>query len=105
MHSSHPDNHHVTVFMTSQPSDPRPDPFVEGGGFVHGVSVIAAPKPAVMAKEIETYQALAAAVPPPVLEVSQQVGQQVRSVHPVQLTAALHERGVCPHLVMSSTHI
>lgn len=32
-HASKADSLHLTVFMMSQPGDPRPDPFVDGGGF------------------------------------------------------------------------
>ncbi len=88
-HSSHPDNHHVTVFMTSQPSDPRPDPFIQGGGFLDGLSGIPAPKLAILAKEVATYQALAAAASPPLLKVSHWLGYNFHRSKLLVLSAGL----------------
>lgn len=63
---------HVTVFMTSQPADPRPDPFNEfGGGQSQTLAEghIPAPKPSVLAAERDAFRRLASQTPPPTLEV------------------------------------
>lgn len=72
---------HVTLFMTSQPADPRPDPFSDFGGQSvayplpgsdgqpPGSPCIPGPLPQVLAAEQRAFASLAAALPPPVLEV------------------------------------
>lgn len=82
-HATGLDSIHITLFMTSQPADPRPDPFSElggqgaayplpgdGGGQLPGSRPsIPGPTPQVLAAERRAFASLAAAMPPPVLEV------------------------------------
>ena len=71
---------HITLFMTSQPADPRPDPFSDFGGQSvayplpgsdgqPGSASIPGPTPQVLAAEQRAFASLAAAMPPPTLEV------------------------------------
>ena len=63
---------HITLFMTSQPADPRPDPFNEfGGGQSQTLAEgrIPAPKAPVLAAEKDAFRTLAAQTPAPTLEV------------------------------------
>ncbi len=54
-HASLSENYHLTVFMTSQPGDPRADPFTPGGGIdpLHPPVPIPAPTSAVLQQEID----------------------------------------------------
>ena len=54
-HASLPENFHLTVFMTSQPGDPRADPFILGGGIdpTHPPVPIPAPTKATLQREID----------------------------------------------------
>ena len=57
----------MTIFMTSQPSDPRPDVFVKGGGIDRSVplSTIPAPDEQTLQKETDAWRDLASASSPP----------------------------------------
>ncbi|KAK9851129.1 hypothetical protein WJX84_011658 [Apatococcus fuscideae] len=68
--SNPPPRYHCTVFHTSQPSDPRPDPYVEGGG-ANSLPPAARPPPSdsVLARESATMTAIAATAPAFELEV------------------------------------
>ncbi|DBB04360.1 TPA: hypothetical protein ACH3X1_012848 [Trebouxia sp. C0004] len=65
-HASLPENYHLTVFMTSQPGDPRADPFTPGGGIdpIHPPVPIPAPTCAVLQQEIEVCRQIALTVAP-----------------------------------------
>jgi hypothetical protein len=71
------DSLHITLFMTSQPGDPRPDPFSAFGGQsvafpLDGAGAarsIPGASPAVLASEQAAFARLAAATPAPTLEV------------------------------------
>ena len=65
-HASLPDNYHLTVFMTSQPGDPRADPFTPGGGIdpIHPPVPIPAPTSAVLQKEIDVCRQIALTAAP-----------------------------------------
>ena len=67
-----PANFHMTVFMTSQPSDPRANPFVAGGGIDRSkpLSVIPAPDERTLQQELEAWRGLAAGTPAPRFQVS-----------------------------------
>ena len=67
-----PPRYHCTVFHTSQPSDPRPDPFAEGGGTDLALPPAARPSPssAVLQRESASIHDIVAAEPPFELEVS-----------------------------------
>ena len=60
-HASLPDNFHLTVFMTSQPGDPRADPFILGGGIdpSHPPVPIPAPTKAILQQEIDVCRQIA----------------------------------------------
>lgn len=60
-HASLPDNFHLTVFMTSQPGDPRADPFILGGGIdpSHPPVPIPAPTKAILQREIDVCRQIA----------------------------------------------
>ena len=60
-HASLPENFHLTVFMTSQPGDPRPDPFTPGGGIdvTHPPIPIPAPTASTMQKEVDVCRQIA----------------------------------------------
>ncbi|BDA47569.1 hypothetical protein COCOBI_10-4180 [Coccomyxa sp. Obi] len=71
-HATTAESMHITLFMTSQPADPRPDPFNEfGGGQSQTLAEgrIPAPKPPVLAAEKDAFRTLAAQTPAPTLEV------------------------------------
>ncbi len=70
--SNPPSRYHCTVFHTSQPSDPRPDSFQEGGGADLAQAAAARPSPsqAVLEREAATVRSIAAACPSFELEVS-----------------------------------
>ena len=73
IHASVPAAFHMTVFMTSQPSDPRPDPFnPEGGGLDPGSPPVPIPAPsaACLQRELDAFKGLAAVSGPPVFQVS-----------------------------------
>ena len=73
VHASVPAAFHMTVFMTSQPSDPRPDPFnPEGGGMNPGSPPVPIPAPsaACLQQELAAFKGLAAVSGPPVFQVS-----------------------------------
>ena len=73
VHGSVPAAFHMTVFMTSQPSDPRPDPFnPEGGGLDPGNPPVPIPAPsaACLQRELDAFKGLAAVSGPPVFQVS-----------------------------------
>lgn len=65
-HASMPQNFHLTVFMTSQPGDPRPDIFTPGGGIdpTHPPVPIPAPEPSALQKEIDTCRQIALTTAP-----------------------------------------
>ncbi|KAK9828424.1 hypothetical protein WJX81_006698 [Elliptochloris bilobata] len=66
------DSHHITLFMTSQPGDPRPDAFNAAGGGLDLKAIsgsIPAPAPDVLARERAAVRQLAAATPAPDMEV------------------------------------
>ena len=67
-----PDNYHLTIFMTSQPSDPRPDPFVQGGGNDRSkpLSIIPAPDKQTLHKELDAWRELAAVTLTPKFQAS-----------------------------------
>ncbi|KAK9821690.1 hypothetical protein WJX74_008619 [Apatococcus lobatus] len=69
--SNPPPRYHCTVFHTSQPSDPRPNPLAEDGGTHLSVAPAARPSPsgAILQQESKTIQDIAAAEPPFYLEV------------------------------------
>ena len=68
---SRADAYHLTVFMTSQPSDPRPDPFVKGGSIDRSAFYqhIPAPQPSVLRQEVEAFRVLAKSTLTPQLQV------------------------------------
>lgn len=71
-HATAPESMHITVFMTSQPADPRPDPFNEfGGGQSRTLAEgrIPAPQPPVLTAEKDAFRTLAAQTSAPILEV------------------------------------
>ncbi|KAK9905600.1 hypothetical protein WJX75_002804 [Coccomyxa subellipsoidea] len=71
-HATAPESMHITIFMTSQPADPRPDPFNEfGGGQSRTLAEgrIPAPKPEVLAAEKDAFRTLATQTSAPILEV------------------------------------
>ena len=73
VHASVPAAFHMTVFMTSQPADPRPDPFnPEGGGLDPGSPPVPIPAPsaACLQRELDAFKGLAAVSGPPVFQVS-----------------------------------
>ena len=72
VHLNDKEHYHLTVQMISHPSDPRPNPFVQGGGLFKEQlrHCIPAPEPNVMHKELEIYRVTAKASSPPVLTVS-----------------------------------
>lgn len=75
-HATAPESMHITIFMTSQPADPRPDPFNEfGGGQSRTLAEgrIPAPKPEVLAAEKDAFRTLAAQTSAPILEVKHQL--------------------------------
>ena len=63
--------YHLTVFMTSQPSDPRPDPFVKGGCIDRSAFYqhIPAPQPTILRQEIDAFRNLTSSTPAPQLQV------------------------------------
>lgn len=65
-HASLPDNFHLTVFMTSQPGDPRADPFILGGGIdpSHPPVPIPAPTKAILQQEIDVCRQIALTAAP-----------------------------------------
>ena len=65
-------NFHMTIFMTSQPSDPRVDPFVLGGGIDRSqpLTIIPAPDEHTLQKEIDAWRDQAASTPAPDFEAS-----------------------------------
>lgn len=65
-HASLPENYHLTVFMTSQPGDPRADPFTPGGGIdpIHPPVPIPAPTSAVLQQEIDVCRQIALTAAP-----------------------------------------
>ncbi len=65
-HASLPENYHLTVFMTSQPGDPRADPFTPGGGIdpIHPPVPIPAPTSAVLQREIDVCRQIALTAAP-----------------------------------------
>eukprot|EP00891_Asterochloris_glomerata_P003254 jgi/Astpho2/3254/e_gw1.00052.79.1_t len=93
VHASVPAAFHMTVFMTSQPSDPRPDPFnPEGGGMNPGSPPVPIPAPsaACLQQELAAFKGLAAVSGPPpsimhmtlarVLRVQQLTPEQRQSI-------------------------
>ncbi|KAL3153501.1 hypothetical protein ABBQ38_011832 [Trebouxia sp. C0009 RCD-2024] len=60
-HASLPSSFHLTVFMTSQPGDPRPDPFTPGGGIdaTHPPVPIPAASAATLQREVDTFRQIA----------------------------------------------
>lgn len=65
-HASLLENYHLTVFMTSQPGDPRADPFIPGGGIdpIHPPVPIPAPTSAVLQQEIDVCRQIALTAAP-----------------------------------------
>ena len=57
-HASLASSLHLTVFMTSQPGDPRPDPFTPGGGIdaTHPPVPIPAASAATLQRELDTFR-------------------------------------------------
>ena len=76
-HLTLPGSLHITLFMTSQPGDPRPDPFSPFGGQSQAFPLggadartsIPGAAPAVLRKEQRAFADLAASTPAPTLEV------------------------------------
>ena len=60
-HASLASSFHLTVFMTSQPGDPRPDPFTPRGGIDPSQPPVPIPaaSSATLQKEIETFRQIA----------------------------------------------
>ena len=65
-HASLSSSFHLTVFMTSQPGDPRPDPFTSGGGIdpMHPPVAIPAASAATLQREIDACRQIALTVTP-----------------------------------------
>lgn len=65
-HASLSSSFHLTVFMTSQPGDPRPDPFTSGGGIdpMHPPVPIPAASAATLQREIDACRQIALTVTP-----------------------------------------
>ncbi len=65
-HASLLENYHLTVFMTSQPGDPRADPFIPGGGIdpIHPPVPIPAPTSEVLQQEIDVCRQIALTAAP-----------------------------------------
>lgn len=71
-HATPVDSLHITIYMTSQPGDPRPDPFINFGGgqsYVLAEGRIPACSPSVLEAEQRVFRELAASTAQPVLEV------------------------------------
>ena len=60
-HASLASSFHLTVFMTSQPGDPRPDPFTPRGGIdaTHPPVPIPAASAATLQRELDTFRQIA----------------------------------------------
>ena len=71
MHRNLREHYHTTIQMISHPSDPRPNPFVAGGGLDRArlPHPIPAPSQETLRKEQGLYRAIAAAGFAPVLLV------------------------------------
>lgn len=66
-------DYHMTIFMTSQPFDPRPDPFSTPSGGLDPFRLpphIPGATPETLALEIEAFQDALSAGSPPVFEVT-----------------------------------
>ena len=99
-HMSRADAYHLTVFMTSQPSDPRPDPFVKGGSIDRSAFYqhIPAPQPSILRQEIEAFCALTESTPTPQLQARHPTVQgtvRSRAQSRGGSAAAGHPGGVC----------
>ena len=70
-HCNTKEDYHMTVFMISFPSDPRPDPFADAGGIdgSRPPNPIPGPSPETRTKELNTFKICAGNVFAPVLEV------------------------------------
>jgi hypothetical protein len=71
-HATPADSLHITIYMTSQPGDPRPDPFINFGGgqsYVLAEGSIPACTPSVLEAEQRVFGHLAASTLEPILEV------------------------------------
>lgn len=66
-HASKREDYHMTCFMTSQPLDPRPDPFEPTNGGLEAARTatgqVPGPTAEVMARELESFRQLAASTP------------------------------------------
>ena len=65
-HASLSSSFHLTVFMTSQPGDPRPDPFTPGGGIdaTHPPVPIPAASAATSQQEVDAFRQIALTAKP-----------------------------------------
>ena len=65
-HASLASSFHLTVFMTSQPGDPRPDPFTPGGGIdpTHPPVPIPAASAATLQRELDTFRQISLSARP-----------------------------------------
>ncbi|KAK9812703.1 hypothetical protein WJX72_002341 [[Myrmecia] bisecta] len=70
-HASGQTDLHLTIFMPSQPSDPRPDPFAPDGGLdpKSAPHPIPAPTAETLTQEVQVFRDLAATTRPPRFEV------------------------------------
>ena len=64
-HASRREDYHLTCFMSSQPLDPRPDPFDPAGGGLQPDmrGPVRGPLPVLLARELEAFRSIGASTP------------------------------------------